>query len=723
MPKHQIFNQAIVLIACLVAFQSNATGQEVTPFVEADPQITQLNELAGRGDAQLAMAIGSFTRIKDWTDADRWLKTVTAINDQRRLAAIASQIGAENLFRLRASDEISPAGKAAVNKLSDAFKADSESVDKLVAAIDALDDDSADRQLEAARTVLRGGRVAVGELVKAAVVEKPVAPRTRLLQTMMRLGGNGPQALSQLALYGNESVRLGALDSITRIDRTTALASLITAIHASDSTPAERQFARDNIRPLRSVPSREEAIQFLFSDLQRLRRVANERENNLDVETVWTVGNDRKSVSSQTTRSMILAYRDAYDAGSRLRRVGGLLPLMTDTVLAADLSYRIVIDSDWGRPDQIAAMQAAYKDTLSPVALLRSIEIAIQRDDTTALVGLLRLVDAAPGAQTMILSTSAKPTPLVLSAMHSQPRVRYEAAAAILRIGQPPSYAGRSYVMRCIAEMSRLGDRPLAILVETRSDVIVRQETILSRLGYQTQVVGSVLGLERCIQRGGDLRLVLSKTQLADHPPVELIDRVRRAPLGKSVPIIFFGGLLDEEDMRIALTALKEKESRIGAEVDLQLSALKTDTEVDDTFAILLEELAQVGATGDWQDAQAALDVLLASRSRLLDATSAPSETAWDKALDLAKSRIKFLRQQSNEVEPFVEPDLDADRLGINSSRWAGISQLIGRPQTPSAFSGLLMDLELTSRLPALSPIDRSQFRRLATEFLTQNTP
>ena len=146
MPKHQIFNQAIVLIACLVAFQSNATGQEVTPFVEADPQITQLNELAGRGDAQLAMAIGSFTRIKDWTDADRWLKTVTAINDQRRLAAIASQIGAENLFRLRASDEISPAGKAAVNKLSDAFKADSESVDKLVAAIDALDDDSADRQ-------------------------------------------------------------------------------------------------------------------------------------------------------------------------------------------------------------------------------------------------------------------------------------------------------------------------------------------------------------------------------------------------------------------------------------------------------------------------------------------------------------------------------------------------------------------------------------------------
>ena len=396
---------------------------------------------------------------------------------------------------------------------------------------------------------------------------------------------------------------------------------------------------------------------------------------------------------------------------------------MTDTVLAADLSYRIVIDSDWGRPDQIAAMQAAYKDTLSPVALLRSIEIAIQRDDTTALVGLLRLVDAAPGAQTMILSTSAKPTPLVLSAMHSQPRVRYEAAAAILRIGQPPSYAGRSYVMRCIAEMSRLGDRPLAILVETRSDVIVRQETILSRLGYQTQVVGSVLGLERCIQRGGDLRLVLSKTQLADHPPVELIDRVRRAPLGKSVPIIFFGGLLDEEDMRIALTALKEKESRIGAEVDLQLSALKTDTEVDDTFAILLEELAQVGATGDWQDAQAALDVLLASCSRLLDATSAPSETAWDKALDLAKSRIKFLRQQSNEVEPFVEPDLDADRLGINSSRWAGISQLIGRPQTPSAFSGLLMDLELTSRLPALSPIDRSQFRRLATEFLTQNTP
>ena len=60
-------------------------------------------------------------------------------------------------------------------------------------------------------------------------------------------------------------------------------------------------------------------------------------------------------------------------------------------------------------------------------------------------------------------------------------------------------------------------------------------------MGYRTEVIGSVLQLEREIARGGDLRLVLSKTQLWDIPPVEMIDRVRRMPLGQNVPIVFYG--------------------------------------------------------------------------------------------------------------------------------------------------------------------------------------
>ena len=89
--------------------------------------------------------------------------------------------------------------------------------------------------------------------------------------------------------------------------------------------------------------------------------------------------------------------------------------------------------------------------------------------------------------------------------------------------------------------MSTLGNLPSAILVETRDDVVIRQESILSSVGYQVDVVGSVAQLQRRVVRGGDIRMILSKTELADASPIEMIDLVRRIPQGRDIPIVFYG--------------------------------------------------------------------------------------------------------------------------------------------------------------------------------------
>jgi predicted aconitase with swiveling domain len=102
-------------------------------------------------------------------------------------------------------------------------------------------------------------------------------------------------------------------------------------------------------------------------------------------------------------------------------------------------------------------------------------------------------------------------------------------------------YAGSSMVRKTLAEMTSLGDQPTAILVETRPEVVIRVETILSKLGYATCVVQSVRELQRVIDRGGDIRLILSKIELSDLPPVEMVDLVRRTSRGKNLPILFYG--------------------------------------------------------------------------------------------------------------------------------------------------------------------------------------
>jgi hypothetical protein len=89
--------------------------------------------------------------------------------------------------------------------------------------------------------------------------------------------------------------------------------------------------------------------------------------------------------------------------------------------------------------------------------------------------------------------------------------------------------------------MYALSDRPSAILVETRADVIIPLEVILGDLGFDVNVVGSVSELQRVVARGGDLRLILSKTELADFSPIEMTDLIRRTNRGRQLPIVFYG--------------------------------------------------------------------------------------------------------------------------------------------------------------------------------------
>ncbi len=511
-----------------------------------DAQRLQLNEMAAVGSMDLADALSSFARVKRWADADKWIKQgLGPIKDPAQLAGLANRIGADSLVKLSINDEVSDEAKIILARVGKAARDYAESKPRLVAAIKDLDSSSVDKQLQSARTLFSGGKASVATLVEAAVSENPSAPREKILRTMLRIGGNGKQALQQFAIYGQGKKRLNAIESLTRIDREEALPDLLTALYAQDASESEKEFSAVNLPPItQSIPTFEEAQTYLLEKLKLARRRCRESENDLAMTTLWSLDADRTSVDHRRVREIVLTYRNAVDAASRLRRIGNVSPGVTDEILAADIGYRVLIDSDWGTDDQIKGLTTAFGDLVDSRGLSHAIGLAIKEDDALATVGLLRMVGRGPNSpdsRSLLVGHNSNRQPLVEATLSGLPRVRYEATAAIMRLDPPESFPGSSYFSRCLAEMSRLDNLPSAIVIETRSEVAMQQEIILAKMGYQTEIIGSVLDLERCIAKGGDLRLVLSKTQLWDIPPVEMIDRVRRIPNGQNVPIVFYG--------------------------------------------------------------------------------------------------------------------------------------------------------------------------------------
>lgn len=539
-----IFGAPVFAQAPFFAAEDTPKAAESTEQPPEGPLVEQLLEHSRRGDIQLSEAIGSLSRIRNWPRVDQLLSEVNRKNIAVSvLAEMQAKIGSDQFLRIRQAG-LSDAANAGLDKIAAASIAQAESPGQLQQAIAGLASNNLDTKFGAARVLLAGGNSAIKELATEAVKENPKVDRDLLLQAMLRIGPGGNDALAQLALYGTPSVRHQALRALARINRGAVVPELLTALHGRDSSDSEIATARNHLVRLGEVPGVAVATATLAMDLKQKSQRAQLIPNDVQIATLWNVSEDRKSVNHQSVRAVHAAYREVADACARLRRVGNLSSSLASRVLTGDLAYRVMIDPDWGDQVQIDTVRQAYQDYEVASLLSAGIANALDAEDHPGLIGLLRLIDPSQGAferSLLLQSENAKPAPLVNAARAAEPRVRYEAALAATRLASGMPYAGSSRVAHCLREMQKLGEKPTAVLVETRPNIILQQELILGSMGFEVIVVPSVAGLQRCVDRGGDLRFILSKTQLADLPPVELVDMVRRIDRGADLPILFFG--------------------------------------------------------------------------------------------------------------------------------------------------------------------------------------
>ncbi len=517
-----------------------------------DPQVRQLREAASAGNSvQAAQAVTSLVRIGNWFAADEILaEAATQKPDEATAAEMARRLGPALLVRMSRSDKLNQSALDFVSQLSAALANENASPERLRLATEDLFSDQADVRLNAMRVLLSGGDASIRELVSAIVSDKTATQRDELLRTMLQLGDGGVLALRQLAIYGATDERPRALASLARIDRQRFTSDLVSALHAANSTDEERKIAFDAFARMNlSAPSHADSIIYLADELSRANEAARLAVGDETLSVIWEIDADRKTVRSVETRASIAASRERADLAARLLRLDSVPRILAQDALIADVSYRVSADPLWGSPEEVKALSDAYGATSAPAAASVALAEALQREDWTAVVGLIQFTQAASNqiqVNEWLSGQAGQPAPLVRAAMAPIPRVRYEAVAAITKLKPEMVYAGSSHVQETLAEMARLTRRPVAIIVETIPEFVSLQETLLTTIGFQVDTVVTVAELERRVAAGGDLRLVLSKSGLADARPIELVDRVRRLPRGGKLPIIFY---TDEEDV------------------------------------------------------------------------------------------------------------------------------------------------------------------------------
>jgi CheY-like chemotaxis protein len=532
------------------AIPEAATATAAKPQNEAeaadDPLVRQLLEHANRGNLQRADAIASLAKLNRWPDVDRLLARTAGANvDEATLTEMFRRIGPTTLLQIKQRSDLSGPAQAGIDLIREAATKNLESADRLSQAIKQLGSSRQDDQLQATRTLLSGGNASIQALVANAITEPPSEQRDNVLRTLVALGPGGLQALRQLALYGNPDARAAALDSLARIDRRGHIVDLIAALHAADATDSERNVATDHLQRLGEIPSRSATVDALANDLRQLHEAAREFDNDGQTTTTWIVDESRSGVSHQSALELHAAYRDVYDAAARLHRLGELPPDLNLAKFAVAMGYHLLVDPDWGDPSQIDEIRQRYPDLMHANALSNVLRLALQSGDHAAAVGLIRLIDplsiTPDDRDELLRGTSGVPSPLVQATTSPEVRVRYEAALKVAELAGASAFAGSSQVRRTLQEMTRLSDHPIVILVETRPEVVISIESLLTGLGLQVDVVQTVGQLQRRIDQGGDVRLLIAKSNLADLSPIEMMDLIRRTDRGRQLPIAMFG--------------------------------------------------------------------------------------------------------------------------------------------------------------------------------------
>lgn len=522
------------------------------PAASIDPRLLdELRRLAGGTAEQRSLAIREAIRQRLWTELDLYVANarLEELSDAERVI-FAESIGTLLMSRAIEASQPNAVTRQTLDGLLQQLRAAVTSEETLQEAIKGLGSSDRDELLRSSRKLLRGGYTSIALLTKASAAVQPDAPRAKLVEVLSSFGQPARDAVRQMGLYGETSLRPGALSTLWLMERDAALPALAVALVSPWATLeeqklAQRLFDEDSL----PAPSASEVESYLFQKLEAAEGNYQATMGDTTGEVVWQLDEASQNVQPVVVTRSIYQARLGADIAELMRRLGALRRDRLQRALGADLRYRFLADAELGTAESVAAVKETWGEAAEDVPLLNGI-LAESRTqpmratrrpgDLAKALGAVRLLGAIGGNQ-LLVAENAKPAALVQATSDPNARLRYEAANAIAEISEVQNYLGSVRVLERWLEMSHLGGGPRALLLINQADVATPVNQWLSEHGFEVTQVGSVREMLSEVDRGGDIQLIVATTRPPDYPALEMVDRVRARALGGDLPMLLLG--------------------------------------------------------------------------------------------------------------------------------------------------------------------------------------
>jgi len=695
---------ALAAFSWMFAFApATAFGQTAS-----DAAVEQLVERAARGPDDLGESVTRLTRMGAFDAVNTLLERAAAANwSQDQVRSAARQIPVEVRLRLAVRPELTETARAWIDRTSDVLRAQLQSPERLRQAIEQLDARQVDTHLPAVRTLLAGGQASLLELMNVLADTPPeqVVRRQDMLGMLLRLDRQLTyEGLERLVLYGKPSQRISALDALLRLDPNAAPLIVATAVHAVGNEWKEvSSFAVETLTDQGyRLPSRSKAVQMLRQSLAETMQFALNSDADDGTRTVWVLDAGGK-LTLQQADALAARYRSAVDVATQLTLIADNEFQSSLSQWNAQLAYRVVNDPDWGDPEQVASIipllpeprgrlgsssNGASENGASgfvssavgrDVRLfwLEALHEALEHENDAAVIGNLRVIaeKAEPDSAALWFMTEGRSaTPLVQAVDYPHPTVRSEAASVIVALRPQASYPGQNRVVRRLQQMQGLASEPIGVILENRPEVVQVWIKVMNQAGFETKVVSSAKQLEQFIATGGDVRLIAIKEQPVDAGTIEVIDRIRRIPMSRDVPIVVYADPVRRPttellDAREAFEALSEEE---------QADAMSVE--------------GRLGVSGGLENIAGIEDLDLVGG-------------------DLNVNRTSVTRRR-------IDLETIARQRWRDVSRRAGLIRYMTQPRSALGLFELTRESERSWHVPPPSITDRQRYRQIAKESL-----
>ena len=548
-------------------------GEAKTPAVEAPkPVPEQKAEVAEEPDPLvLAIRAASTARPEDvlWAaetalnagrpeEAKRQMQRLLQRSPgSDTLAGLRRRFGSALFLRLIREPAVQPEGQQLGRAVLEASDQVARAPDRLQALVARLADPSAEVRQMALVDLQEAGEAA-GAALLAVLADRnqPAAMHAAAKKALVGLGEDAVGPLAAALAAEDAALQCQACEVLGQLESAAAVPYLLRPALEAGGPPELRQAAAQALsRIAGETPSRAEAGRYLEGWVHaHLEGKTPWRVDEQGLASVWVWDSATRSVAVRKVSARAASLMVAVRIAGELRRLAAdrpdyqrlyLTACLEAAKSAAGLDQPLPAGPGTARAEVAAAGANAVEDVLT---------FSLEKGYTSAAIGALEVL-AQIGDAGLLQSAGGRPRPVTAALRHPDSRVRFAAAAAIVRWDPRRAYAGCSWLPETLAYFARARGTPRVLIGHPRTAEATTLAGILHDLGLEADTAQTGREVFRLATGNPDYELLLLSDALSGPGIEETIAQLRRDPNSARIPI----GLMAQEQNLPSMERFAEK--------------------------------------------------------------------------------------------------------------------------------------------------------------------